>query len=250
MGGIGQAIERIAHLGGEAELSLDEVEERSQFATDSTFTTLPGTAVFQEDQQVDPADDELSFLYLEPLDEDWVSETEMTVGVFTTPTESVDGKSLNPLAHVSEESFVTEEAGKYLEKSGLLEKTGLGSGLLWVVTPAKIESRGIDFLGNSVPLTSYLGVVQDGSNAVRTVLVHVAKVELDSEVAFGTGIQHRKLWSDASDTAAQELIEELSARPVGDLVGAGEDAVVRESAIDASVDTVAELLSNMSLESG
>jgi hypothetical protein len=152
--------------------------------------------------------------------------------------------------HITEESFVTKEAGKYLEQSGLLEKTGLGSGLLWVVTPARIGSRGVDFLGKSVTLTSYLGVVQDGSNAVRTVLVHVAKVELDSEVAFGTGIQHRKLWADASDTAAQALVEELSSRPVGDLVGAGEDALVRESAIDASSDTVAELLTNMSLESG
>ncbi|MFQ3294848.1 MAG: hypothetical protein ACI8VE_001929 [Natrialbaceae archaeon] len=119
-----------------------------------------------------------------------------------------------------------------------------------MVTPARIGSRGVDFLGKSVTLTSYLGVVQDGSNAVRTVLVHVAKVELDSEVAFGTGIQHRKLWADASDTAAQALVEELSSRPVGDLVGAGEDALVRESAIDASSDTVAELLTNMSLESG
>jgi hypothetical protein len=251
MGGVvdAETIERIAHLGSVEELPLEDVAERSQFETDATFVTLPGDAVFQDDQQIEPGGDELSFLYLEPLDEDWVSETQMTVGVFTTPTESVGGTSLNPLARVSEESFVTAEGGRYLAQSGMLEKTGLGSSLSWVVTPAEVGSQSVDFLGTSAPLSSYLGVVEAGSSVVRTLLVHVAKVELDEEVAVGAGVQHRELWSDASDSEAQALIEELSSQSVDALVGTGEDSLVRESAIGASAETVAELLSNTSLES-
>jgi hypothetical protein len=247
MGGIGSP-KRIAHLGSSADgVPREGAEELTEFEAESVFVTLPGSQLLSEDRTIETGGDaERSFLYLQKLDESWVENTEVTVSVFTTPSKSAAGQSLNPLAYVDEESFVTEEGGQYLEQSGILGESGLGGGLAWLVTPEQVGSRSISFLGAETTLKGYVGLAEAGSGEVRTLLVQVTKTELDDEVALGAGILHRELWADASDDAAAAIVDRLSEQSVTELVGTDDDALIQKAGIAASADRVEPVLGAVS----
>lgn len=191
-------------------------------------------------------DDSRSMFYYNYLTEQWVEETQMTLAVFTTPAASVGDRSLNPLSAVDEASFVSEEGGRYLEELGLLEEAGLGPDLSWLVVPERLRSTDISFLGESTPLSSYLGIVEgDDDAAPRTLLVHLAKLETGDDIAFGVGIQHRGLWVNGDDGMGEVVRTDIQSYSVSDLVGP--DGVVREAGIAASAERAADALGNISL---
>jgi len=243
--GFNKRAERIAHLDSGEDQLIEDGDRVSEFPIEETNVVVAANTIVSEDRSIDVSEgDEQSFLYLSPLDEDWVEETSMTLSVFTTPTASVQGKNLNPLAQVSDETFVTAEGGKYLEQSGMLSRSGLGSDLSWLVSPAKVGSRSSGLFDKSSPLLSYLGIVEDGSGAVRTLLVHVAKATFEEEVTFGVGVQHRKLWTDGSDDEVSALVDRLETQSVEDLIG-GDDALVHQAGIDASAARVTSALGGL-----
>jgi len=243
MGGIGGThSKRAYHLGNGDGIPFENATQVTEFDVDGSFVTVPGSALFDDDTQFDTGSEFQPFVHLQPLDTEWVETTSTTVAVFTTPTASVQGESLNPLAHVSEETFVTEDGGEYLEASGILEESGLGTDLSWVIPPAAVGSRSSTLFDQTTPLWSYLGLVEDGAGDVRTLLVHVSKVSLDDEVAFGVGVQHRTFWADGSDDAVRSIVDELGSRSVDDMVGDDDEALVTQTGIDASASHVASVL--------
>ena len=235
---------RIAHLGSDERIPFANADELTEFDVSGVFVTMAGTALFDAEESFDVGSGR-GFAYLQPLDEQWVDRTATTLSVFTTPTASVDGESLNPLAEVSEETFVTERGGRYLAESGMLSASGLESNLSWIVSPQEVGSRTATLFDKSTPLLSYLGLVENGSDDVRTLLVHIAKATLDDEIAFGVGVQHRQLWADGSDDVVSSLVDELGERTIPDLVGSDESALVRRSGIDASAAHVADALTEV-----
>ena len=242
MGGIGGIhSKRAYHLGDGDGIPFESATQVTEFDVDGSFVTVPGSALFDDDTQFDTDSEFQPFVHLQPLDTEWVERTSTTVAVFTTPTASVQGESLNPLAHVSEETFVTEDGGKYLDESGILEESGIGTGLSWVIPPAAVGSRSSTLFDQTTPLLSYLGLVEDGAGDVRTLLVHISKGSFDDEVAFGVGVQHRNLWTDGSDDAVRSIIDELGSRSVDDMVG-DDEALVTQTGIDASASHVASVL--------
>ncbi len=243
--GLERAPERIAHLGSGEGVPFADAEELTEFDVGGVFVTMAGTALFDDDQTFDVGEGEKQFTYLQPLDEQWVDRTATTVCVFTTPVAAVEGESLNPLAEVSEETFVTARGGRYLSESGMLSASGLGSNLSWVVSPAEVGSQSVTLFDKSSPLLSYLGLIEDESGDIRTVIIHIAKATLDDETAFGVGVQHRKLWTGGSPDAVASLVEELESRSVPELVGDDETAVVERAGIDASAAHVAAALAEV-----
>ena len=242
--GLERTPKRIAHLGGGDDIPFANAEELTEFDVSGVFVTVAGTALFDAEESFDVGSGR-GFAYLQPLDEQWVDRTATTMSVFTTPTASVEGESLNPLAEISEETFVTERGGRYLAESGMLSASGLGSNVSWVVPPAEVGSRSATLFDKSTPLRSYLGLVEDGSGDVRTLLVHIAKATLGDETAFGVGVQHRQLWADGSGDGVSELVDELGEQSIPDLVGSDESALVRRAGIDASAAHVGTALAEV-----
>lgn len=201
----------------------------------------------------------LSRIYWNPIDSEWAATTQMTVAVFTTPSASVGGRSLNPLSQVDEEQFVTAEGGDYLEQSGIREAAGLGGNLSWTVPPAEVASRSVTFLGNQATLRSYVGYVKTADSEVpRSLLVNLATTETDDDIAFGVTVQHRAMYTIGDSRSVAPTDSILSAMSVPDLVGtelsnglnvtAGDDiTLILEDGIAASADLAETALGDLSL---
>ena len=138
--GLKRDSKRIAHLGAGDDIPFANAEELTEFDVSGVFVTMAGTALFDAEESFDVSSGR-GFAYLQPLDEQWVNRTATTLSVFTTPTASMEGESFNPLAEISEETFVTDRGGRYLAESGMLSASGLGSNVSWVVSPAEVGSR-------------------------------------------------------------------------------------------------------------
>ena len=242
--GLKRDSKRIAHLGAGDDIPFANAEELTEFDVSGVFVTMAGTALFDAEESFDVSSGR-GFAYLQPLDEQWVNRTATTLSVFTTPTASVEGESFNPLAEISEETFVTDRGGRYLAESGMLSASGLGSNVSWVVPPAEVGSRSSTLFDKSTPLLSYLGLVEDESGDVRTLLVHIAKATPNDEIAFGVGVQHRQLWVDGSGDGVSALVDELGEQSIPDLVGDDESAPIRRAGIDASAAHVAAALAEV-----
>jgi hypothetical protein len=201
----------------------------------------------------------LNQIYWNYLDTDWAENTQTTVAVFTTPSASVGGRSLNPLSEVDENEFVTADGAEYLEASGIRESAGLGSNLSWVVTPVEVASRSVTFLGNEATMRSYAGYVTTSDSAIpRTLLINLATTETDDDIAFGVTVQHRAMYSLSERTAIPPSGGLLSGMSVPDLVGteassqtnysAGDDiTLIVEAGVAASADRAATAMGSMSL---
>lgn len=199
----------------------------------------------------------LGRIYWNHLDEDWAENTQTTVAVFTTPSASVGGRSLNPISEVDEDQFVTDEGAQYLEESGIRESAGLGPNLSWVVTPAWVASRSISFLGNQTTLRSYVGYVKTGDSEIpRTLLINLAITETGDDIAFGVTVQHRDMYSlgNSDSTAPSDGI--LSAMSVPNLVGPAafnglnmvdDMTLIVEAGVAASADLASTALGDLSL---
>lgn len=198
----------------------------------------------------------LSPIYWNPLDTDWAENTQTTVAVFTTPSASVGGRSLNPLSEVDEEQFVTDEGAQYLEQSGIREAAGLGPNLSWVVLPAEVASRSVTFLGNEATMRSYVGYAQSGNDIPRTLLVHLATTESGDDIAFGVSVQHRAAYT-APSSSGVDLSALVGAVSIDDLLGTeiqtptvsgtGDVTFILEAGIAASADEAEQALGALSL---
>jgi|GEM_PF-3191270 hypothetical protein len=198
-------------------------------------------------------------IYWNPLDTGWAENTQTTVAVFTTPSASVGGRSLNPLSEVDENEFVTADGAEYLEESGIREAAGLGPNLSWVVAPAEVASRSVTFLGNQTTMRSYVGYVTTGDSEIpRTLLINLATTETGDDIAFGVTVQHRAMYSLSEDGASAPTDGILSAMSVPDLVGAeasnglnvsaGDDiTLVVDAGVTTSADLAAQALGDLSL---
>ena len=221
--------------------------------------TDTGISVGSTNIGVDSVEQSYPKIYWNYLDTDWAENTQMTVAVFTTPSASVGGRSLNPLSEVDEEQFVTADGAEYLEESGIREAAGLGSNLSWAVVPAEVTSRSMTFLGNETTMRSYVGyVTTSDSDIPRTVLVNLATTETGDDIAFGVTVQHRAMYSLSEDSAGAPTDGILSAMYVPDLVGtivtsglnvsAGDDiTLILEAGVTASADLAAQALGDLSL---
>ncbi|MDS0260437.1 DUF6517 family protein [Haloarcula sp. S1CR25-12] len=211
-----------------------------------------------ETEQIQSTPD-LSRIYWNYLDTDWAENTQTTVAVFTTPSASVGGRSLNPLSEVDEEEFVTADGAEYLEESGIREAAGLGPNLSWAVAPAEVASRSVTFLGNQTTMQSYVGYVTTSDAEIpRTLLINLATTETGDDIAFGVTVQHRAMYSVSESDATSPSTGLLSEMSVPDLVGtqasngldvsAGEEmTLVLEAGVAASADLAARALGDLSL---
>jgi len=219
-------------------------------------TTIGSTTINTQSIQQLPS---VSRIYWNPLDSEWAENTQTTVAVFTTPSASVGGRSLNPLSEVDEETFVTADGAEYLEESGIREAAGLGQNLSWVVPPAEVASRSVTFLGNETTQRSYVGYATTGDAEIpRTLLINLATTETGDDIAFGVTVQHRAMYNLGGEDATAPTDGILSAMSVPDLVGpeasngldvnAGDDiTLIVESGVTASADLAAQALGDISL---
>ncbi len=209
-----------------------------------------------ETQQV-PTSPAPRLIYWNYLDTDWAENTQTTVAVFTTPSASVGGRSLNPLSEVDEEQFVTADGAEYLEESGIREAAGLGSNLSWVVAPAEVASRSVTFLGNGTTMRSYVGYVTTSDSEIpRTLLINLATTETGDDIAFGVTVQHRAMYSLSESNATPPSGGLLSGMSVPDLVGTEARSIVGigesitlivEAGLTTSADLAAQALGDLSL---
>ncbi|MDS0219927.1 DUF6517 family protein [Haloarcula sp. S1AR25-5A] len=218
-------------------------------------TTVGSTTI---DTETIPSLPTLSKIYWNHLDEDWAADTQMTVAVFTTPSASVGGQSLNPLDEVDEEGFVTADGGKYLEESGIREAAGLGKNLSWTVPPAEVASRSVTFLGSQTTMRTYVGYAKTADSAIpRTLLINFAKTTTGDDIAFGVTVQYRAMFSMNED-GRLPTDGILSAMSVPDLVGteannglsvsAGDDiTLILEDGVAASADLASQAIGDLSL---
>ncbi|MBX0286972.1 hypothetical protein EGH22_11580 [Halomicroarcula sp. F28] len=221
---------------------------------DDVDITIGSTTI---DTQPTPNLPFISQIYWNYLDTDWAENTQTTVAVFTTPSASVGGRSLNPLSEVDENEFVTADGAEYLEESGIREAAGLGSNLSWVVAPAEVASRSVTFLGNQTPMRSYVGYVTTSDSEIpRTLLINLATTETGDDIAFGVTVQHRAMYSLSESNATPPGTALLSGMSVPDLVGdeansivsVGENiTLITDAGVTTSADLAATALGDLSL---
>lgn len=103
------------------------------------------------------------------------------IGVLSTPSPEVVGGMVNPFASEPLDDLVAGEEGR-----DLLVRTGvLGtSDFEWRDPPRRVDTRDVEFLGETTQARSYMGVALGGSGGPMTVLFTLARIPHGGDVVL------------------------------------------------------------------
>lgn len=108
---------------------------------------------------------------------------ELTLGVLSTPTASVAGQTLNPLARVDLGDLLTNDAAQ-----SFLRSAGVGGSgeVEWERSPEQIGTTEGTLLGESVTVESHAGIL--GGESSNVVYLHMARTQTGDSVVIAAGV--------------------------------------------------------------
>jgi hypothetical protein len=119
---------------------------------------------------------------------------ELTLGVLSTPTASVAGQTLNPLARIGLGDLLTNAtAESFLGSAGV----GASGGVNWERGPERVGTTDGTLLGESVTVESHAGVL--GGESSNVVYLHMARVEAGDSVVIAAGVHGFEVESTTRD---------------------------------------------------
>gem|GEM_PF-3927124 len=137
------------------------------------------------------------------------------VGVVSTPSASVLGRSFNPLAHRSLPNLITSDVGnEFLRRAGLDQVGSPRERIRWERGPTFVAERGGTCVDTSTKIESYAGVL--GGDPPTVAFVHLVRVDAKSIVLAAAVHGHTVSDSGRSYVGADGY---LSRRAFDDAVG-------------------------------
>ena len=243
------AVRNVVHVASETgpSLPVEDGQPVESFESEGTIVVFSGADWLPDGVSLEGVTpDDLG--YTQQFDEQLVAETAVTVGAFSTPKAEQVGQTLNPVARLSAGELVTSDRGRsLLRESGVLAEAGIEDRGAEFLGFAPAGERSTQLLGSETTLESYAGVVRDG-DVLRLVLVHVARADAGDDVAFVAGVAHRKLLTAPGDgqfgTGHLDAVADgLAEADLGPVLLDGEDPLVTQGGIDASVGEMTTLVS-------
>jgi hypothetical protein len=259
MGGIGDVIgkrtDRVVHVTGAdgPTLPVENGKPVESFEPgEDLLVVFSGADWLPEEVSLEGVSpDELG--YVQQFDEGLAAGTATTAAVYSTPRAEAAGQRLNPIARQSPTELVTSERGwELLQDAGILETMGFEN-------PNQAERLGtasagettVELLDTSTSLRTLVGVARD-VDVIRLLLLNVARFERDDDVVFLAGGKQRKLLATPDDEAlgtdhTDAIGNALAETDLQPLLLGGEDPLVTQGAIDATVTEMESIAPGMTV---
>lgn len=101
------------------------------------------------------------------------------VGVLSTPSPELVGGVINPFASEPLDELVAGEEGReFLARTGVLGT----SDFEWQDGPRPVDTRDVEFLGETTQARSYMGIALGGEAGPMTVLLNLARIQHEGDV--------------------------------------------------------------------
>jgi hypothetical protein len=129
---------------------------------------------------------------------DVVDDRSRALAILSTPAIEIGRKQLNPLSSESLSEILNGKRGKkLLQETAIFGETPFE----WTDSPEPVGSKSVTLLDKETTLKSYFGQVQSGdSSALKSVLIHLARVVVDGNVVIAGMTQWRQGNREAPDS--------------------------------------------------